>query len=315
MGFDWSFISLIVFLIIAALFYRYLHKPHESFADINQPPVALKKALPAIRANLQVELDIIDRMTIDFDYFVKVSSNSKAENPQEAEKAKPKVIQDMANEAPGKIINLPYVKRIQDLLKTFTEAPEINRLYIAYILLPKETSKYLSSAEYLDIKGKQLYDYVASLGKSTPTGGSKQEQENREEMGKKTEKVRGSTGDTFDVDKALSPPEPPPIEPFANPDMPDCCTKNKVNELELNEEQISSLYYVSETRARNIRESDIESQMGKLASTYKKLKDLQSQVESGGGGTFGKIASGQSMETALINGFLDYNSSYAFLIR
>ncbi len=309
---------ILIIIVVAGIIYlsvTYLSKIRENFQDPNQPPVALEKALPTIRANLQVELDIIDRMTPDYEYFVKVSANSKAENPKEAEKAKPKVEQDMQNEAPGKIIKLPYVKSTQDLLKTFTSAPEINRLYIAYILLPKDTSMYNSTAEYLDAKGKQLYDYVASLGKSTVTGGSKKEESEREEMGKKTEKVKGSTGETFNVKDIFSPSPPPRTESFANPLMPDCCTKNKVDELKLTEEQISELYYISQTRARIIKESISETQLEKLKVTYKKLKDLQAQVESGGGGTFGKIASGQSMETALINGFTDYNPSYAFLIR
>lgn len=316
MGLDWSVVSFIIFLIVATLFYRYLHKPHESFADVNQPLVPLDQALPTIKANLQTELNLIDKMTPNYEYFVKTAANSKASNPQEGEAAKPKVEQDMQNEMPGKIIKLPYVKSTQDLLKTFTTAPEINRLYIAYILLPKETSMYVSTGEYLDTKGKQLYDYVATLGKKTPSGGSKKEQADREEMGKKTEKARGSTGETFETGKVFSGPPPPPIkESFTNPDMPDCCTKNKVETLKLTPEQISSLYYISETRARKIKESNINTVLEKQESTYKKLKDLQSQVEAGGGDTFGKIAAGQSPETALTNGFTDYNPSYAFLIR
>lgn len=316
MRLDWSVVSFIIFLIVAILFYRYLHKPHESFADVNQPPVSLEEALPTIRTNLQEELILIDKMTPYYEYFVKVASNSKANNPQEAEKAKPKVEQDMQNEMPGKIIKLPYVKSVQDLLKTYTTAPEINRIYIAYTLLPKETSMYISTGEYLDAKGKQLYDYVATLGKKTPTGGSKKEQADREEMGKKTEKARGATGETFDTDNVFSGPPPPPIkERFTNPEIPDCCTKSKVETLKLTPEQISGLYYVSQARNRKIKELNIDVLLGKLEATYKKLRDLQSQVEAGGGDTFGKIAAGQSPETALTNGFTDYSPSYAFLIR
>jgi hypothetical protein len=120
------------------------------------------------------------------------------------------------------------------------------------------------------------------------------------------------------------------VEKFTNPDMPDCCTKNKVETLKLSPQQISSLYYISETRARTLKESTVDKTLEKLAITYKKLNDLQTQVEQGGGDTFGKIAGGQSPETALagfinyspqnnrlarpINGFTDYSPHYAYLI-
>ncbi len=312
-------VMILIALIILGLIYYisvYSSKIKEHFADPNQPPVSLEQALPTIRANLQEELALIDKMLPHYEYFVKTSASSKAEKPSDVEAAKPKIEQDMQNEAPGKIIKLPYVKSVQDFIKTFTSAPEINRLYVAYMLLPKETSQYVSTGEYLDTKGKQLYDYVATLGKSTPTGGSKKEQAEREEMGKKTEKARGSTGETFKTGDVFSESPPPKMEGFStNPDMPDCCTKNKVESLKITPEQISSLYYVSEARKRKIKDSTIDTVLQKLEITYKKLRDLQSQVEAGGGGTFGKIASGQSPETALINGFTDFNPNYAFLIR
>jgi hypothetical protein len=277
--------------------------------------VSLEKALPTIRANFQEELALIDKMTPHYEYFVKTAASSKAAKPSDAEAAKPKVEQDMQNEAPGKIIKLPYVKRTQDFLKTFTSAPEINRLYIGFMLLPKETSQYISTGEYLDAKGKQLYDFVASLGKNTPTGGTKEEQEQRKELGETTSKVQGSSGSTFGTQKAFGGEGFVGAEGFQNPEMPDCCTKNKVESLKLSPEQISALYYVSETRVRLIKESTINATLDRLAATYKKLNALQEQVKSGGGDTFAKIASGQSVETALTSGFTDYNPNYAFLIR
>ena len=331
---DYQLITLIVLLVAAAAYFFFVHLPkvREHFQDPNQPLVPLEQALPKIKDNLNVELALIEKMTGYYENFTKIAANSKAEKPSDLEKGKQQVELDMQKEAPGKIIKLPYVKATQDFLKTFTNAPEINRLYIGFILLPKDINLYISTGEYLDTKGNQLYDYVATLGKKTPTGGSKKEQEERKEMAEKTSKVQGSTGATFGTEKALGGPPPPPYtkEPFANPDMPDCCTKSKVETLKLSPEQISSLYYISETRVRSINESTINKTLEKLAVTYKKLNDLQSQVEQGGGDTYAKIASGQSPETALagfinyspqnnrlarpLNGFTDYSPHYAYLI-
>jgi hypothetical protein len=331
---EYQLITLIVLIIAAIAYFFFVHLPNkEHFQDPNQPPVPLEQALPKIKENLNEELELINKMTGYYENFTKIAASSKAEKPTDLPKAQKQVEQEMQKEMPGKIIMLPYVKAIQDYLKTLTSAPEINRLYIAYILLPKNIDMYISTGEYLDIKGKQLYDYVATLGKNTPSGGTKKEQKERKEMGKKTEKVKGSTGDTFGTQNALSGPPPPPYvkEAFANPEMPDCCTKNKVEALKLTPEQISALYYISETRARKIGDSSIKTTLEKLAITYKKLNDLQSQVEEGGGDVYGKIAGGQSPETALtsgfvnyitpnnrlarpLNGFTDFGPNYAYLI-
>ncbi len=310
--YNYQLATLIVLLIAAAAYFLfvYLPKRKEHFQDPNQPLVTLEQALPKIKTNLNQELAIIDKMTDFYNNFTKIAANSKADKPSDLQKAQQQVELDMQKEAPGKIIKLPYVKSTLDYLKTLTSATEINRLYIAYILLPKDINLYLSTGEYLDTKGKQLYDYVATLGKSAPTGGTKKEQAERADITSQTQKVQGSTGTTFGTNKTFSGPD----GFVSGPEMPDCCTRNKVETLQLSPQQISDLYYISETRLRKIKESNVNSILEKLASTYKKLNDLQSQVESGGGATFGKIASGQSVETALTAGFIDYSPSYAYLI-
>ncbi len=309
--YDFETTLLIVLVIVGMIYFIVVHlsKKKEHFADPNQPPVPVEKALPQIKANLQEELNLIDKMTGYYNNFLESAAGSKAENPQDIERAKKEVEQDMAKEAPGKIIRLPFVKALQEYLKTFTSAPEINRLYVAYLLLPSDINLYISTGDYLDKKGKQLYDFVASLGKNTPTGGTKEEQQQRKELGETTSKVQGSTGTTFGTQKAFGG------EGFQNPEMPDCCTKNKVESLKLNPKQISALYYVSQTRVRLLKDSSINATLDRLADTYKKLNALQEQVKSGGGDTFAKIAGGQSPETALTAGFTDYNPKYAFLIR
>jgi hypothetical protein len=310
--YSYQLATLIVLLIAATAYFFFVHLPKtkENFQDPNQPLVPVETALPKIKENFNQELAIIDKMTSYYENFTKIAANSKADKPSDLEKGRQQVEQDMQKEAPGKIIKLPYVKSTLDYLKTLTSAPEINRLYIGYLLLPKDINMYISTGEYLDTKGKQLYDYVATLGKSAPSGGTKKEQTERKEITSQTQKVQGSTGDTFGTNKTFSGPD----GFVSGPEMPDCCTRNKVESLKLSPQQISDLYYISNTRSRKIEESTINSVLEKLEATYKKLNDLQSQVESGGGATFGKIASGQSVETALTAGFTDYDPHYAYLI-
>ncbi len=287
----------------------------EPKGDIIVPPVDYGLAMKEIGDNLAREKKLIASLVPYYEKLVGIAAgnkvdsskyNSKEEMKVAANAKRPEIRAALEKEEPGRVLPLFDINNVLQKIAGTERVPDEVKYVVSYLYLPVEVAIYKSTAEFLNKKCTDAYNYLSQLGGKDGAG-----------------KIQGSSAQSLgatisgfqDTDINVSSAS---IKAKGN--LQDILSQytvaNKEKRVSIGPEDIQHLYGISMTRIKKLEELQLSQTILKeLVDNFSKLNKLMAQIEQGNDKAYAAMMVDGATPTEAINAFTDYDQGYAYLIR
>ncbi len=287
----------------------------EPKGDIIVPPVDYGLAMKEIGDNLAREKKLIASLVPYYEKLVGIAAgnkvdpskfNSKEEMQAAANSKRPEIRAALEKEEPGRVLPLFDINNALNTIAGSEKVADEVKYVVSYLYLPLEVVIYKSTAEFLNKKCMDTYNYLAQLGGKEGAG---------KIQGSSAESLGATISGFQDTDVNVSSAS---IKAKGNLQdiMSQYTVPSKENKMKIGPEDIQQLYRISTTRIRKLDELQLSQTILKeLVDNFSKLNKLMTQLEQGNDKAYAAMmVDGKTPEEA-INAFTDYEQGYAYLIR
>ncbi len=285
----------------------------EPKGDIIVPPVDYGLAMKDIGDNLARERKLVASLVPYYEKLVGIAAGNKVDPNKFQSKEEMKVATDakrpeiraaLEKEQPGRVLPLFDINNALNKIAQSEKVADEVKYVVSYLYLPLEVVIYKSTAEFLNKKCIDVYNYMAQLGGKEGAG---------KIQGSSAESLGATISGFQDINISSASIK-------AKGNLQDVLSQytvpSKENQMKIGPEDIQQLYRISVTRIRKLEELQLSQTILKeLVDNFSKLNKLMTQLEQGNDKAYAAMmVDGKTPEEA-INAFTDYDQGYAYLIR